>query len=112
MPSLSMPHVPYLNPSPPDMTPARDSADNMVRIDASLRSGCPSVLNIEKPPATPNSAGSDKPQRWIAHTCNGNLFYDIVTEKSPRGPVLKVLPVNAPLNQPMNPHTIPAQPDD
>jgi hypothetical protein len=68
MPSMSMPHIPYVNPAPPDMTPARDSADNLVRIDAALRSGCESVLNIEKPPATPGAAASTAPQRWVAHT--------------------------------------------
>jgi hypothetical protein len=112
MPSVSMPHIPYVNPAPPDMTPARDSADNMVRIDAALRSGCESVLNIEKPPTTPGAAASTAPQRWVAHTCSGDLSYDIVTEKSPQGPVVKVLPVNSPINKPMNPNTIPATPDE
>jgi hypothetical protein len=112
MPSMSMPHIPYVNPAPPDLTPARDSADNMVRIDAALRSGCESVLNIEKPPTPPGAVASTAPQRWVAHTCRGDLSYDIVTEKSPQGPVVKVLPVNSPINKPMNPNTIPAMPLD
>jgi hypothetical protein len=107
-----MPYIPLVHPAPPDLTPARDSADNMVRLDASLRSGCPQVLNIDRPAATPETARSDQPQRWVAHTCRGDLAYNVVTEKTAQGPVVKVLPLNALTNLPMNPNTIPAKPDE
>ena len=61
--------------------------------------------------ATAGSATSTAPQRWIAHTCKGELSYDVVTEQTSQGPIVKVLAVPGPLNTPMNPNTIPAQHD-
>ncbi len=107
--SFRMPYIPLIHPAPPDLTPARDSADNMVRLDAALRTGCDSVLYIDKPAASADTATSTAPQRWDAHTCRGELPYDVLTEKTPQGPVVKVIPVAAPVNNPMNPHTIPAE---
>ena len=108
--SFTMPYVPLIHPAPPDLTPARDSADNMVRLDAALRTGCDTVLYIDKPAPTAGSASSTAPQRWIAHTCQGELSYDVLTENTPQGPVVKVVPVARPINKAMNPNTIPALP--
>jgi hypothetical protein len=106
-------HDPFTKstPPPPDLSPSRASADNMVRLDAAMRSGCAEVSNIEKPQEAPNStAAANAPQRWIAHTCTGDISYDVVTVPGPDGPVLKVLPVAGPLNNPMNPHFVPVVP--
>jgi uncharacterized protein YceK len=107
--SFRMPYIPWIHPAPPDLTPARDSADNMVRLDAALRSGCDSVLYIDKPAPNAGTATSTAPQRWVAHTCRGELSYDVLTEKTPQGPVVKVVAVAAPIDKPMNPHMIPAE---
>jgi len=107
--SFKMPYIPFIHPAPPDLTPARNSADNMVRLDAALRTGCDSVLYIDKPAPSADTASSTAPQRWIAHTCQGELSYDVLTEQTAHGPVVKVVPVAAPINKPMNPHTIPAE---
>jgi hypothetical protein len=101
--------VPFLGHREPDMTPAHDSADNMVRLDAAIRSGCESVRNIEKPSVS--AATANQPQRWIAHTCTGDIQYDVVMVPSDHGPILKVLPVAVMVNKPMNPHFIPARPE-
>lgn len=107
--SFTMPYIPFIHPAPPDLTPARDSAENMVRLDAGLRTGCDNVEYIDKPPASVGSATSTAPQRWVAHTCQGELSYDVLTVQTPQGPVVKVLPVAGPLHQQMNPNTIPAE---
>ena len=102
-------YIPFISPRAPDLTPAHDSAENLVRLDATMRSGCASVTNIERPTAARNSTA---PQRWIAHTCNGDIFYDVVTVKSSDGPIVKVLPVPSPLNTPANPNAQPATPSE
>lgn len=107
--NFTLPYIPLIHPAPPDLTPARDSAENMVRLDAELRTGCDSVRYIDKPAPSANTATSDAPQRWVAHTCQGELSYDVLTEKTRQGPVVKVVAVAAPINKPMNPHTIPAE---
>lgn len=99
----------HRKPSTPDLTPASRSADNMVRLDASIRSGCESVQNIEKPSHAAPAPG--KPQRWIAHTCTGDISYDVVVTQTDSGRVVKVLPVNGPLNKPINPNFKPALPE-
>jgi hypothetical protein len=100
--------MPFGQRQPPDLTPARASADNMVRLDAAMRSGCERVDNIEKP-ASPPAARSMDPQRWIAHTCTGDLSYDVVTTQGKDGPVVRVVPVKGPVNNPMNPNFKPAE---
>jgi len=101
--------VPFVGHKEPDMTPAHNSADNMVRLDAAMRSGCESVRNIEKPAVSASTA--NQPQRWIAHTCTGDIQYDVVMVPSNHGPILKVLPVAEMVNKPINPHFIPARPE-
>lgn len=108
--NLTMPYIPLIHPAPPDLTPAHDSAENLIRLDAELRTGCDNVEYIDKPKADARSAAT---QRWIAHTCSGELPYDVSTEQTDHGPVVKVTPVAAPpIARPMNPHTIPAMPAD
>jgi len=72
--SFKMPYIPYIHPAPPDLTPAHQSAENLVRLDAELRTGCDNVEYIDKPAA---DAHSQAPQRWVAHTCRGELSYDV-----------------------------------
>ncbi|WP_323072177.1 hypothetical protein IHE33_05640 [Mycetohabitans endofungorum] len=107
--SWSIPFV-HRKPAAPDLAPASRSADNMVRLDASMRSGCDNVQNIEKPSDVAPAPG--KPQRWIAHTCTGDISYDIVATQTDRGLVVKVLPVKGPLNKPINPNFKPALPEN
>lgn len=107
--SWSIPFV-HSKPQTPDLSPASHSADNMVRLDASMRSGCDSVQNIEKPSGPAPTPG--QPQRWVAHTCTGDISYDVVAMQSPSGPIVKVLPVKGPLNKPMNPNFKPALPEE
>ncbi|CBW74897.1 unnamed protein product [Mycetohabitans rhizoxinica HKI 454] len=107
--SWSIPFT-HREPAAPDLAPASHLADNMVRLDASMRSGCDSVQNIEKPSDAAPTPG--KPQRWIARTCTGDISYDIVATQTEHGPVVKVLPVKGPLNKPINPSFKPALPED
>jgi hypothetical protein len=107
--SWSIPFV-HKKPETPNLAPASNSADNMVRLDASMRSGCESVQNIEKPSDAAPQPG--KPQRWIAHTCTGDISYDVVAVPSTNGPIVKVLPVKGPLNKPINPNFKPAMPGE
>ncbi len=112
MPSWHMPqmHLPFTHPKQPDLTPSHASAENMVRLDAAMRSGCDQVDNIERPDnANPRDQA---PQRWIARTCTGDISYDVVTQPGPNGPVVKVTPVPGPMNRPMNPNFHPAMPED
>lgn len=106
--SWSIPFT-HREPAAPDLAPASRSADNMVRLDASMRSGCDSVQNIEKPSDAAPAPG--QPQRWIAHTCTGDISYDIVATQTDDGPVVQVLPVKGPLNKPINPSFKPALPE-
>lgn len=106
--------IPFLHRAPPDLEPSRASAENMIRLDAASRSGCAEVRNIEKPAAAeaaPNGNNGTGTQRWVAHTCTGDISYDVVTTLGPDGPMVKVLPVAGQLNNPMNPHFKPAMPD-
>ncbi|KAG0162313.1 hypothetical protein DFQ30_002338 [Apophysomyces sp. BC1015] len=107
--SWSIPFV-HRKLSPPNLTPASRSADNMVRLDAAMRSGCDSVRNIEKPSDAAPAPG--KPQRWVAHTCTGDISYDVVATQTDHGLIVKVLAVNGPLNKPINPNFKPALPED
>ena len=108
--NLTMPYIPLVHPAPPDLTPAHDSAENLVRVDAELRTGCSYVEYIDKPAA---DVHSEAPQRWVAHTCLGELSYDVSTVQTSHGPVVNVTPVaGPPIDKPMNPHTIPAIPED
>jgi hypothetical protein len=105
--------IPFLHRAPPDLQPSRASAENMISLDAASRSGCAEVRNIEKPAAdtaAPAGDGSGT-QRWVAHTCTGDISYDVVTTLGPDGPVVRVLPVAGKLNNPMNPNFKPAMPD-
>ena len=102
--------IPFTHSAQPDTGPARASADNMVRLDAAMRSGCESVQNIEKPSDAQASPNGDGTQRWVARTCTGDIAYDVVTTAGPDGPIVKVLPVAGPLNNPMNPNFKPAMP--
>ena len=105
-------HVPFTKPKQPDLTPARASADNLIRLDAAMRSGCDQVDNIERPaPGSADAGSATAPQRWIARTCTGDISYDVVTVQGDDGPTVKVTPVPGPINRPMNSHFIPAMPD-
>lgn len=105
-------HVPFTKPKQPDLTPARASADNLIRLDAAIRSGCDQVDNIERPaPGSAEAGSATTPQRWIARTCTGDISYDVVTVQGDDGPTVKVTPVPGPTNRPMNSHFIPAMPD-
>jgi hypothetical protein len=90
------------------LTPASSTADNMVRLDATTRSGCPSISNIDRP----TEGVSDKPQLWTVHTCHGDLVYQVQTKKGPDGQVVTVLPAGGAIDKPANPHFKPATPGD
>ncbi|CAM2145381.1 protein of unknown function [Pararobbsia alpina] len=92
-----------------DLTPTRSTADNMVRLDAQLRSGCPTVTNIDRPDGEPTEAA---PQIWTAHTCRGDLVYNVASKPGPNGPVVEVTPAGGAVDKPANPHFTPAMPDD
>jgi hypothetical protein len=100
LPSLSMPSLslPFMHRHAPDTTPARQSAENLVRLDAITRSGCTAVNNIDRP----GGPGGPK-ERWIAHTCNGDIVYDVVTHEDNGRPVVEVHAVPGPIDRPMNP---------
>ncbi|WP_217478471.1 hypothetical protein [Pararobbsia alpina] len=85
------------------LTPASSTADNMVRIDAITRSGCPLVSNIERP----TEGVSDTPQLWTVHTCHGDLVYQVMTKQGPDGQVVTVLPAGGAIDKPANPHFTP-----
>lgn len=104
-------HIPFMREKAPDLTPARASAENMIRLDAATRSGCERVDNIQHPEAAANPR-NPAPQRWIARTCTGDISYDVVTVPGSRGPTLKVTPVPGPMNRPINPNFRPAMPED
>jgi hypothetical protein len=110
---FSMPsfHIPFMKPKAPDLTPARASAENLIRLDAATRSGCERVDNIERPGPVPDPR-SQAPQRWIARTCTGDISYDVITVPGKDGPTLKVTPVPGPLNRPINPNFRPAMPEE
>jgi hypothetical protein len=90
------------------LTPASSTADNMVRLDAVARSGCPSISNIDRPAEGVN----DKPQLWTVHTCHGDLVYQVLTKNGPNGQVVTVLPAGGAIDKPANPHFKPATPGD
>ena len=90
------------------LTPASSTADNMVRLDATTRSGCSSISNIDRP----TEGVSDKPQLWTVHTCHGDLVYQVQTKKGPDGQVVTVLPAGGAIDKPANPHFTPATPGD
>ncbi|HTJ93405.1 MAG TPA: hypothetical protein VL424_09895 [Pararobbsia sp.] len=92
-----------------DLSPARSTADNMVRLDAQLRSGCASVTNIDRPDGEPSA---DAPQTWTAHTCRGDLVYNVTSTPGPSGPVVEVTAAGGAVDRPANPHFTPAMPDD
>lgn len=104
-------HIPFTTPKAPDLTPARTSAENLIRLDAATRSGCERVDNIERPGPVVDPR-SQAPQRWIARTCTGDISYDVVTVPGKDGPTLQVTPVAGPLNRPMNPNFRPAMPEE
>ncbi|WP_170845273.1 hypothetical protein [Chitinasiproducens palmae] len=100
-----------MSPRSPDLRPARSAAENMVEIDAATRSGCASVRNVERPE---RGARDNTTQRWIAHTCNGDLVYDVVTTPPAPGqknPTVKVVPVGGVVDRPANPNAKPALPE-
>jgi hypothetical protein len=107
--SWSIPFV-HHKPDAPNLAPASSSADNMVRLDAAMRSGCDSVQNIEKPSDVAPTPG--RAQRWVARTCTGDISYDVVAVPSADGTIMKVLPVRGPLNKPINPNFKPAMPGE
>jgi hypothetical protein len=106
--NFTMPYIPYIHPAPPDMTPAHESAENLVRVDAGLRTGCDDAQIVDRPK---DAGRSTAPQRWVVHTCRGELSYDVVTVQTDDGPVVRVSPVPSPIDKPMNPNTIPALPE-
>lgn len=108
----SMPfHIPFVSRAP-DLTPARSSAENIIRVDAQMRSGCEVVDNIERPPSA-QSARDPSTQRWVARTCNGDIAYDVITVPGGKGktPTVKVVPAGDGLTRTANPNTRPALPD-
>jgi hypothetical protein len=90
------------------LTPASSTADNMVRLDATTRSGCTTVTNIDR---SAEPVG-DTPQLWTAHTCHGDLVYEVRATKGPDGPVVTVLPAGGSIDKPANPHFTPAKGED
>jgi hypothetical protein len=90
------------------LTPASSTADNMVRLDATTRSGCASISNIDRPA----EGVGDTPQLWTVHTCHGDLVYQVQTEKGPDGKVVTVLPAGGAIDKPANPHFKPGTPGD
>ncbi|WP_320534587.1 hypothetical protein [Robbsia andropogonis] len=102
-----IPRPSFLHKASPDLSNGRASAENMVRLDAAIRSGCDVVDNIERPP--PKQDPRDpSPQRWVARTCHGDISYDVTTVPGANGPSIKVTPVPGPIDRPMNKHFIPA----
>lgn len=102
--------LPFLHGKAPDLTPARASAENLIRLDAATRSGCERVDNIQHPRDTADPR-DPAAQRWVARTCNGDISYDVVTVPGPKGPTLRVTPVPGPIIRPINPNFRPAMPD-
>lgn len=90
------------------LTPARSTADNMVRLDAQLRSGCSTVTNIDRPDG---ALVADVVQTWTAHTCHGDLVYNVTSKPSADGPIVEVTPAGGAVDAPPNPHFKPAMPD-
>lgn len=90
------------------MTRSNQSARNLIRLDAATRSGCESVTNIDEPADLKAAQG-----RWVAHTCNGDLIYDVSTVKSANSDaVVKVVPVGGQVDRPMNRNARPAMPGE
>lgn len=105
--SIEQMPIPFIKKRGPDLTNGRASAENMVRLDAAMRSGCDVVDNIERPP--PKQDPRDPaPQRWVARTCHGDIVYDVTTVPGKDGPSIKVTPVPGPIDRPMNTHFVPA----
>ena len=90
------------------LTPAGSTANNMVRIDAMTRSGCSTVTNIERS----DEPVGETPQLWTAHTCHGDLVYQVMAKKGPDGPIVTVLPAGGAVDKPANPHFTPAKVDE
>jgi hypothetical protein len=103
-------HIPFMQEKAPDLTPARASAENLIRLDAAMRSGCDRVDNIERP-AADTDPRNPAPQRWVARTCTGDISYDVTTVPGHGGATVKVTPVPGPLNKPMNSNFKPAEPE-
>jgi hypothetical protein len=99
--------IPFVTKRGPDLTNGRASAENMVRLDAQLRSGCDVVDNITRPSAKADPR-NPAPQQWVARTCHGDITYDVTTVPGKDGPTIKVTPVPGPIDRPMNTHFIPA----
>jgi hypothetical protein len=89
------------------LTPTRSTADNMVRLDAQLRSSCASVNNIDRP----DEELSATPQLWTAHTCHGDLVYNVTATPSDNGPLVEVKAAGGGVDAPANPHFTPALPE-
>ena len=99
--------IPFIKKRGPDLTNGRASAENMVRLDAQIRSGCDIVDNIERPSAKTDPR-DPAPQQWVARTCHGDITYNVTTLPGKDGPTIKVTPVPGPIDRPMNTHFIPA----
>lgn len=103
-------HLPFTSREP-DLRASRSAARNMVELDAATRSGCPEVRNVEQPDHV--AARDNRTQRWVAHTCNGDLLYDVVTVPAGKGTAhatVKVIAVGGAVDRPANPDAKPALP--
>lgn len=102
-------HVEPVSETRTNLTPLASTANNMVKLDAQLRSGCSTVSNIDRPGT---DLGVDAPQTWTAHTCHGDLVYTVAAKSSANGPVVEVTPAGGAVDKPANPHFTPAMPGD
>ena len=102
-------HVEPVSETRTTLSPLASTANNMVRLDAQLRSGCSTVSNIDRPG---NDLAVDVPQTWTAHTCHGDLVYNVAAKSSASGPVVEVTPAGGAVDKPANPHFTPAMPGD